>query len=178
MNVEFVNPFVASTLEVFETMLATVLSRGRIRLRAPGEVSGGITGIIGIAGRVNGMAAIGINDDVAIRMCERFLNAPVSAVNDDVVDCVGEVINMVAGGAKARLEQHALSISLPSVVRGPQHVIEFPKGATPVCIPFTADLGEIQLQIGFIAAEVAQSPVSCDNSRESQPWSYPSPTTG
>lgn len=150
MKVEFINPFVASTLNVFATMAQTELKRGQIFLRKPHETHSGISGVIGLSGMAIGIVAVVVNNETAMKVTERFLGNPVSEINEDVIDCMGEVVNMVAGSAKAQLEQYKLSISLPSIVRGEDHLIEFPSEVTPLCIPFTSDIGDVMVQVGFL----------------------------
>ena len=46
-------------------------------------------------------------------------------IDGDVIDAVGELTNMVAGRAKAALEHLAMSLALPTVITGKNHVISF-----------------------------------------------------
>jgi chemotaxis protein CheX len=153
MKVEFINPFVSAAMNVFSTMFSTELKRGQVYLRKGDQSHGGVSGVIGISGKAIGIAAIIVSDQTAMKATERFLGNPVTEVNEDVVDCVGEIINMVAGNAKAQIEQFKLSISLPSIIRGRDHMIEFPSDVSPICIPFTSDIGDLLLQIGFLVKE-------------------------
>ena len=75
-------------------------------------------------------------------------------VDDDVLDAVGELTNIVAGGAKAELEEYQLAVSLPSVITGRNHEVHFPSNVQPICIPFDTDWGEMSLEVGL--AEVAE----------------------
>ena len=126
-----------------------------LRRRAFHPAFGGRSGliVIGLSGKALGTVAVVVNDTTAIKITERFLDTKIDEVNDDVVDCMGEIVNMVSGNAKAQLEQYQLSISLPSIVRGADHLIEFPRNVTPICIPFTSDIGDVMVQIGFIVKE-------------------------
>lgn len=149
MKVEFINPFVSSSLHVFRTMFATELTRGQIYLRKPDGSHGGLSGVIGLSGEAVGTVAIIASNETAIQITERFLGMEIDGVNEDVVDCMGEVVNMIAGNAKAKLEDYRLSLSLPSIIRGEDHLIEFPKDVTPICVPFESDIGHLLLQVGF-----------------------------
>ena len=59
-------------------------------------------------------------------------------LDDEVVDAIGEIINIIAGNAKRGLEESfRLVISLPTIVRGPGHTIMWPnEQARIICIPF------------------------------------------
>ena len=153
MRVEFINPFIASALNVFSTMCATELKRGQIYLRGTDQTHSGVSGVIGLTGNAIGTVAIVVDNVTAIQITGRFLGMEVDEINDDVIDCVGEMVNMVAGSAKAELEQYNLSISLPSIIRGEDHLIEFPSDVKPICVPFTSDIGDVMLQVGFVMKE-------------------------
>ena len=70
-------------------------------------------------------------------------------LNTDVVDAVGELTNMVAGGAKSQLTEYQLSISLPGVIKGAGHEVCFPSDVTPICVPFTCVWGALKIEVGL-----------------------------
>lgn len=153
MKAELINPFIASTLHVFQTMFATKLERGPLYLRKPNETHGGLSGVIGLSGKATGIVAVVVSDETAIQVTSRFLGTPIESVTADVVDCIGELVNMIVGNAKAQMQQYELSISLPSIVRGSDHLVEFPKEVTPICVPFSGEVGDLMLQVGFVVRE-------------------------
>ena len=59
-------------------------------------------------------------------------------------------MNIIAGNAKAALEHLDLSVSLPTVITGKNHCIEFPTKVTPICIPFTSPWGDIAVEVGLL----------------------------
>jgi len=62
---------------------------------------------------------------------------------------VGELTNMIAGAAKAQLAHLELSISIPNIVTGPDHVVHYPTEVTPICILFESELGDFIIEVGF-----------------------------
>ena len=70
-------------------------------------------------------------------------------LDHDVVDAIGELTNMIAGSDKSHLEQFAMSLSLPNVVMGKNHIVEFPRGITPIGIPFESQWGSVCLVVGL-----------------------------
>jgi len=79
-----------------------------------------VTGIIGIAGWVTGTISFHCQAELATRIAGTFLGMDVAEVNDDVMDVVGEMANMIAGGANTLLSQQGkhFEISLPTVITG------------------------------------------------------------
>jgi hypothetical protein len=78
------------------------------------------------------------------------MNARIFTVDpEEPVDDV--MRRMIAGGAKkARREQLAVALSLPSVVTGKGPLIEFPKHARPICIPFGCKWGPVSIEVGRV----------------------------
>jgi chemotaxis protein CheX len=78
-----------------------------------------------------------------------MLMTEATEINDDVLDAVGELTNMVAGAAKAELEEYELMVSLPNVITGRDHDVHFPSNVTPICVSFETDWGELTLEVGL-----------------------------
>jgi chemotaxis protein CheX len=56
---------------------------------------------------------------------------------------------MVAGNAKAQLEEYKLSLSLPNVIYGSGTEIHFPEHSQPITIPFQSEVGPFAIEVGF-----------------------------
>ncbi len=150
MKVEYINPFVGSTEAVFSTMLHTQLTRGEIFLKKNAHPHYDVSGIIGLSGKAVGTVVLSLDENVAIGAAAAMLLECPSEINAQVIDAVGELTNIIAGRAKAKLEQFNLSASLPSVITGKGHSIEFPSNATPIGIPFESPWGPLMIEVGLI----------------------------
>jgi chemotaxis protein CheX len=155
MKVEYINPFLTSLANAFRTMLGCEVTRGNLRLKDGSSGLHEISGIIGLSGKAVGMVVLSLSEDVALKAASTMLMTETTEINDDVIDAVGELANMVAGAAKAELEEYDLSVSLPSVVTGSNHEIRFPSNVTPICIPYETPWGPLTLEVGLVAAPVA-----------------------
>ncbi|MEO1510713.1 MAG: chemotaxis protein CheX, partial [Planctomycetota bacterium] len=63
---------------------------------------------------------------------------------------VGELVNMVSGGAKALFPSNkAVSISTPNVVVGAGHHIARAKDIPCVAIPCQSDCGDFTIEVGL-----------------------------
>lgn len=150
MKVEYINPFVTSVTSVFATMLDCQISRGRVFVKEGSQPHHEVSGIIGLSGKAKGTVVLSLEPDVALAATEAMLLERPPEINSDVVDAVGELTNVVAGGAKAKLEHFALSVSLPSVIIGREHTLEFPSNVTPISIPFDCPWGGVILDVGLV----------------------------
>jgi chemotaxis protein CheX len=62
---------------------------------------------------------------------------------------VGELVNMVSGGAKAQFSGKEVSISCPSVVIGNSHQVFGRKDVVAICIPCESDCGEFNVEVSI-----------------------------
>lgn len=149
IDTELINPFVVATGNVFRTMLGCEVTRESLFLKESAVPPYEVSGVIGLTGRKTGTMLISLSREVAIGATEALLGYRPTSLNEDVVDAVGEIANMIAGNAKANLEDATMSLSLPNVIMGKNHVIAFPSGAVTLGIPFETSLGDICIEIGF-----------------------------
>lgn len=151
MRADYINPFITSLINTFETMLSCPLTRGQIFLKSETTKLHDVSGIIGLSGEAQGTIVLSLEESVALQATTQMLmsETPEVEINTDVVDAVGELTNMVAGGAKAQLTEYQLSISLPGVIKGAGHEVCFPSDVTPICVPFTCPWGALKIEVGL-----------------------------
>lgn len=149
MKVEYINPFLNSAFSTFDTMLGWKLTRGALHIKQGAQPNHEVSGVIGLSGKVEGLVVLGIDREAALKATEIMLQERPADINSDVVDAIGELTNIVAGAAKRHLEEFDLNVSLPTVICGRSHTIQFPSRVTPICIPFESEFGPISIEVGF-----------------------------
>lgn len=150
MNVDYINPFLVSTVSVFTKMLSLELVREAPFVRAKDSPQYDVTGMIGLTGKTTGMVALSLPGDFALSITQRLLGERPPEIDAQVVDAIGELTNMVAGAAKARLETLQLSLGLPTVILGQSSRIAYPSRCTPISIPFRSPLGPLVVEVGIL----------------------------
>ncbi len=150
MKVEYINPFLTAAISVFNTMLGTTLIREEPFLKNGTQPNHEVSGMIGLSGKAKGMVVLSLSREAALGAAGAMLGERPKEINADVADAVGELTNMIAGAAKAQLEHLQLSVSLPSVITGKTHCIEFPKNTQPICIPFNCEWGAVTVEVGLV----------------------------
>jgi chemotaxis protein CheX len=121
MDIELINPFVSSTVNVLRTMAQTELKVGKIGPKADRRTSGQVTGLIGMASEaITGNLILSFDKASIIGIVSRMLMESHDDINDQVLDAVGEITNMICGGAKAELSQKGLSFNMatPMMIKG------------------------------------------------------------
>ncbi len=151
LNVEFINPFIAATLQALEVMASTRPQRGTPFVKTGQVAKGDISGVIGLAGEATGSVAVTLPAAIAFRIYEGMVGERVTALTEDVRDAVGELANMIAGGAKAALSKdgYRFRIAIPSIVVGKDHTIEHRTKGPCLVVPFLLDGETFWLEVSF-----------------------------
>ena len=146
MNMNYVKPFMDSAMSVFSTMLKCQLTPGEPTDDFRREPDHDVTGIIGMSGKSTGVVMVHITKSIALNVTEAMLGVRPEGLNADVIDAVGELTNMIAGGAKAQLNPEFTNLALPMVLIG-RNGIELPSCTKPTCVPFDSPWGALSVEI-------------------------------
>ena len=137
----YIQQFIDVCKKVFQDFLEAELIEGRPYLvEAGANAEGDISAIIGLSGEARGAVVISMNKDLATKITEILTGSKHDDLDADVVDAIGEIVNIIAGNVKKNLEDdfRRLVISLPSIVEGKTHIIRWPGiQARFIRIPFT-----------------------------------------
>jgi chemotaxis protein CheX len=151
VRVEFINPFIIAVTKTLETMVGCKVTREAPQLKKNPQTLYPISGIIGLSGVVAGTVVLTMSKELALKSASAMLMEDCKELNADVFDAVGELTNVIAGNAKAQLEEYKLSLSLPNVINGEATELRFPENCQPITIPFQTDFGPMAVEIGFTA---------------------------
>lgn len=152
-NIEFINPFITSTVTNMKTMLFTEVTREKLYLKQPGEskMAGDLSVMVSIFGDVSGTCVISFSRRIAIFLVNKMLGSDeFDDVNDEVLDALGEIGNLICGGAKSKIAQSMeknAEISLPTVILGRDHQVIHSKGVYPVGCIFSCEEGKFALEV-------------------------------
>ncbi len=156
MKVEYINPFIESIFDLFTTMLNSTAKRGDVALADESVNPREIMALIGLSGMARGMVALAFPVETAVNMVNKLLDTDIKEIDDTVSDAIAEMVNIVAGGAKAKLggdDRPPIDLSLPTVVRGSSYNVDYPSGSVWLEVPFDSDLGSFSLRVTFEMTE-------------------------
>ena len=137
---QYIQPFIKVCKNVFQEFLGLELeAKLPYFMEKEDPTEWDVSGIIGLTGEARGAVVISMRVDLAIKLTSILTGTDHDGLDADVVDAVGEIINIIAGNSKQELEEaFRLIISLPTIVKGREHSINWPNGqARVICIPFT-----------------------------------------
>lgn len=152
MNVEFINPFISALTNVTSMMAQTELKPGKPKRKEDDAAHGDISGVIGMVGpSIQGSLSITFDEILALDIMEKMLGERAPELNHEVADMVGEITNMICGGAKKELSEkgYEFQMATPAVITGKNHTINHQVDGPRIILPFNSESGKAYLEICF-----------------------------
>ena len=151
ISVDYINPFVAATLQALEVMASSRPLRGKPFVKTERVTQGDVSGVIQFAGDATGCVAVTFPARLAATIYSRMVGEEIAEAAEEVRDAVGEIANMVAGGAKAALfdKGFAVRIAVPTIVTGKNHSIAHRSDGPYLVVPFEFDDHTFWLELSF-----------------------------
>ncbi|MGI2260512.1 chemotaxis protein CheX [Shewanella sp. GXUN23E] len=152
MNVQFINPFLDAFLNVISTMATINLTPGKPMLKHDEIAKGDVSGVIGMVGeQAKGSLSLTFEKRLALRVMHNMLGEAPDDIDEEVTDMVGELTNMVSGGAKRMLGELGFEFDMatPIVVAGKDHTISHVSRGKKIIIPFNSMYGRAFVEICF-----------------------------
>jgi len=80
----------------------------------------GVVALVGLAGNWAGSGTFSCSANLAAKISGQLLMQEFTAIDDEVLDAIGEVTNMVLGNVKTSLEEELgpMGLSIPTVIYG------------------------------------------------------------
>jgi chemotaxis protein CheX len=141
-----------ATHSVFETMLGVTLQDGEpVREENAPVHSEGVVALVGLAGEWAGTGAFRCSAEMAMKVSGLMLMQEFTAVDQDVLDAVGEITNMVLGNVKTTFEETLgpMGLSIPTVIYGRNFTTRSVGRSEWTVVPFMLDGEVIEIQISL-----------------------------
>ena len=154
MNVNFINPVIRAILDVLSTMAKIEPKVGTPKRKDKNDIVHGknITGVMSMIGtKGNASIALTFSESAILHIAKNMLPSEITTIDGMVIDLVGELANMVLGGAKSNLEKEGYSfqLSLPTIIVGHDYLIAHKTNAPIIMLPFTMPEGEFVVEAGY-----------------------------
>jgi len=148
LDVKLILPFINSVKSVFTTMVKVNTEVCKPCLKEDPASSYDVSSIIGFSGQIVGSVVVSFQQSAAERLATEFAGTPLKLSDADFPDAIGELANMIAGGAKTQLGSLA-SITVPSVVIGSGHVIARLSDVPCIVIPCRTPVGNFAVEVNI-----------------------------
>lgn len=147
-------PFVRSVKALFNTMVGLPTTVGKTRVKETAATSYDVTSVIGFSGEVIGTVIVSFQKDAALKLVAAFAGAELAIDDPDFADAVGELANMIAGGAKKDLGVKA-NITCPTVIIGTGHIIARLSDVPCLVVPCSTSAGDFAVEINIKQLQAA-----------------------
>lgn len=152
MNATVINPFLNSTINMFQEMFKITPENGKPYIVSSfGNHRWDISGIIGIVGDTEGVIVIRLTRSLALRLLiEAGINVQSTKDLDGLIQgMIGEFANIISGNAINHIAQEKIDITVPITVQGQNHTISWPNKSAIIGLPFTTPFGSFEMQISI-----------------------------
>ncbi len=149
MKAELITPFVDATLNVIQTMAQIRAEPGKPSQKKDDKTRGEVTGLIGMGGdELSGNMILSFEKAAILPIVSAMLMEEFTEINQDVIDAVGELTNMITGGAKKLLAEkgYTFAMATPVMLSGSEVVLTQLSPAPIVSIPFTTPSGTFWIE--------------------------------
>ena len=150
MNVELINPFLAATMNVLETMAFTKPRPGKPSIKDEATAKGDVTGLCGLAGdQISGSFSISFTEPAILAIVSGMFGKEMTELNHEIRDAVGEITNMISGGARNVLSAkgYKFNMAIPTIIVGQGHEISHKSKGPIIVIPFEIDAGAFYVEV-------------------------------
>lgn len=163
MKPEYTPPFINAAVTTISTMAGTVPTPGEPFRKSDRKTYGPVTGVIGLGGTiVAGNMAISFDEPCILGIVSRMFLEECSAIDDNILDAVGELTNVIAGGVKRELAELGLlfDMATPLIVRGQGvEIAQFARAEITV-MPFKTEFGSFVIESSLAPVDQSQRPSS------------------
>ena len=158
MRAEFITPFLGALSRTMSSTLGCEVHAGTLSTQC--EKFHEVSAIVGISGKAVGTMILSLSEQLATHIAAKMLLVETDGFNIDAVDAVGELATQIALGAKQELADYELLTTLPCVVTGRHHRVQFPSHVTPLAVVCDTDWGPLRIEVGLAPAPQLAEPVS------------------
>jgi len=149
VKAKYVNPFLAASMTLFKDFLDLDITAGKPFVLEDKYRLDDVSALIGLAGETTGAVVLSFSHDTALKVVSRMEGKNYQFLGAEVLDGVGELVNIIAGNAKKDLTDFRISISLPGVITGNNYQIRWPSGIPVICIPFESEIGRFTVNVSL-----------------------------
>ena len=134
------------------TMAKLELTPLKPSLKKNSVAKGDVSGLIGmVSEQAKGSLSITFEASLALATMKGMVGESPDEVNSEITDLVGEITNMVTGGAKRQLSEKGFEFDMatPMVVSGKNHTIHHKAKGSVIIIPLRSEYGKAFIEFSF-----------------------------
>ncbi len=151
MNVDVINAFSDSSINVLKIMAFMDATAGKPFLKKDKLAIGDVSGIIIFSGSMTGSLALSFSETCILKIVSNMMGEEISSINHMVQDTAAEITNIISGDARKRMQSKGLTVTagIPSVVSGKGHEIKHTLDGPSIIIPFNTAFGSFTVDVNI-----------------------------
>lgn len=148
MKYEYIEPFVNSTIKIFDSVVQCDIAKGNISLVGADEIAGDVSVVIRLKGDSDGSIILNMDAETAIRVCNVMNGGDFNSITPFGMDSISELANMIAGNAASELNDMGFDfeVSPPLIVNNTDAKGKIPQ-VEVFQIPLFTECGEITINV-------------------------------
>ncbi|MEE9284221.1 MAG: chemotaxis protein CheX [Dehalococcoidia bacterium] len=152
---EFVNPFLAPAITVWEKELSQPLRLVGAQAVSSVFTTNDVTAVIGVTGELQGNVLYEFNRETSVAVAGTMLGEPIDVLDEMALSALGELANMITGNATTLLAQAGYRCAIsPPVMLQPAGVSLNITSGTQIQVRFESSLGLLSIRVGLTEARV------------------------
>jgi chemotaxis protein CheX len=147
---DILEPFVEAARDVLAEELGVDVTPGKLSLASGSATTLDLTVVLGITGRLTGIAVYGMSSEMAMGVVGRMLGSPVSDLDEMALSGIAELGNVITGRATTLLAGMGMvcDISPPMLLLGAGSRLST-MSIQRLVIPLSTELGTLQAQVAI-----------------------------
>jgi len=151
LNTDFIHSFIAATNHILSVQANITSEDGKAFLKKQNDrLVGDVSGIISVVSdKFNGSVIISFPESTFLKVMSQMLGEDFKELSPEIIDGVGEILNIIFGLAKIVLNEkgYGIKAAIPSVITGKQLEVSTMTKGPVVVIPFTSSAGDFYVEI-------------------------------
>lgn len=152
MNVEYINPFIEASQQVFQMMTGVKPTLGKVHLKTSPYSSDSVAVIVGMTGKLRGQVIMSLSIKTAMSIASIMMGGiPIDRFDDMPRSAIAELGNMIMGNTATILYSKGLGIEItpPSLLMGEKITVSQSSMKT-ICVPLNLEgNGKITIDISL-----------------------------
>lgn len=150
MRVEYINPFVESSVSVMKEVLNVDVTRGQISLRAKAIPVLDVAVIVGLVGQVEGRVIFDMDLGTVLKIVSNMNGEKITDLDDLAKATITELGNMITGRAVTKLSEmgYKFDVTPPAVFQG-QNMSISDLEIESLIVPIDTPLGKLEINVAL-----------------------------
>ena len=150
MRVEYINPFVESSVSVMKEILGIDVKREQISLKSKAVPILDIAVIVGLVGQVEGRVLFDMKMETALKIISKMNDEQITEFDELAKATITELGNMITGRAVTKLSEmgYRFDVTPPAIFSGKEMEIS-DVDIEALIVPIETELGRVEINVAL-----------------------------